>query len=103
MRQAGASRRRLRVTPAGGEGLVLRRDASLEAALRRVEAEGPGTAVRIVVNRAWWDALSEAERTGYRRRCEAVGMELGADDRISRHFVEVIGSEEPPLSSERRT
>ena len=82
---------------------MLRRNSSLEDALRQVETERPGTAGRIVVNRAWWDGLSEAERTAYRRRCDAVGVALGADDRISRHYVEVTGSDEPPLSSEQRT
>ena len=46
--------------------------------------------------------LSEHERDAYHKRCTDRGIELTADDRISRHFVEIIDGGEPPLSSERR-
>lgn len=80
----------------------MRRRESLEEALHDVEAGTLTGATRIVVSRTWWDALSDAERDEYHRRCLDQGVELSADDRISRHFVEVVGRDDPPLSTERR-
>lgn len=81
---------------------MMDRRPSLEAALRDLEAGTLG-AIRIVVSRRWWDALSARERDAYYRRCLERGVALGADDRISAHFVEVVvGGDSPPLSSERR-
>jgi hypothetical protein len=76
---------------------------SLSEALASVEAGAVTPGSRIVVSWTWWDALSEAERDGYRARCAAYGVNLNADHRISRHFVEIADSGDPPLSSEQRT
>ena len=76
---------------------------SLADALAKVEAGEVTRGSRIVVSWGWWDQLSELERDAYRARCEAHGIGLSADHRISRHFVEIADSGDPPLSSERRT
>lgn len=82
----------------------MQRRTTLDAALRDVEAGALSKVTRIVVSRAWWDALSDSERDDYQRRSLDGGVELSTDHRISRHFVEVIGEEgEPPLSSESLT
>lgn len=84
----------------------MQRRTSLDEALRDIDAGTLKGVSRIVVSRGWWDALSGTERDAYRRRCLTGGIELSADDRISRHFVEVVeGGDKgggPPLSSERR-
>jgi hypothetical protein len=81
--------------------MITRRD-TLEQALREVEAKALRGASTVVVNRRWWDGLSVAERDTYRRRADRSGIEIRADDEISRHFVEVRwGDEGPPLLSER--
>jgi hypothetical protein len=76
---------------------------SLSEALASVEAGEVTPGSRVVVAWSWWDELSEAERDAYRARCAALGIGLNADHRISRHFVEIADSGDPPLSSERRT
>jgi hypothetical protein len=76
---------------------------SLDDALAELAARAPARSARIVVSWSWWDALSEPERQAYRSRCDQCGVRLSADHRISRHFVEVVGDDEPPLSSEYRT
>jgi hypothetical protein len=85
---------------------VMRRRTSLPEALRDLEADTLSGVSRVVVSTAWWDALSGAERDDYQRRAAALGVALSADDRISRHFVELVSRDEeggtPPLSSERR-
>lgn len=81
---------------------MTRRSQTLDDAIAEIDH---GTLVdvdRIVVSRAWWDALSVAERNTYRQRCIDRSVQLSADDNISRHFVEVVTKDEPPLSSERR-
>ena len=75
---------------------------TLEEALAEVHAGAVPTGSRIVVNWTWWDELSEVERNAYQSRCDARGVRLSTDHRISRHFVEVSGPETLPLSSERR-
>lgn len=82
--------------------LMTTRSQTLDDALAAIEKRQLTSVSRIVVSRAWWDALSSGERSAYRNRCSGLGVELSADDRISRHFVEVITKDEPPLSSERR-
>ena len=82
---------------------MTRRYHSLDEALGEIDAGALARNCRLVVSWAWWDALSETEREAYRSRCDARGVRLSADHRISRHFVEVAGLEEPPLSSEFRT
>jgi hypothetical protein len=81
---------------------VTQRSPSLDTALADIDSGTPRRVSRIVVSREWWDALSEHERDAYHKRCTDRGIELTADDRISRHFVEIIDGGEPPLSSERR-
>jgi hypothetical protein len=80
--------------------------ASLDDALRDIEAGTVSGVSRIVVNRPWWDALSGAERDSYRRRAGAAAVTLSADTLISRHFVEMVEKSDeggtPPLSSEHR-
>ena len=78
------------------------RYTTLEEALAAIQAGAIPNGSRIVVSWGWWDALSEAERNAYQSRCDAGGVRLSADHRISRHFVEVSGPETPPLSSEHR-
>ncbi len=75
---------------------------SLHDALTDVE-EGALTDVSdIVASHQWWNARPTAEHTNHTRRCARHGIELRADDGMSRHFVEVLGeSGEPPLSSEQ--
>ena len=74
---------------------------SLDEALAELDAGALANMGRIVVSWAWWDALSEAQRDTYRSRCDARGVRLSADHQISRHFVEVSGPDDTPLSSER--
>ena len=81
---------------------MTQRCESLDAALGQIDAGTLANSCRIVVSWGWWDALSEVERDAYRTRCDARGVRLSADHRISRHFVEVADAGDPPLSSERR-
>ena len=76
---------------------------TLSDALASAEAGEVRAGSRIIVSWAWWDSLSEAERDAFRARCAAYGIKLNADHRISRHFVEIVDAEDPPLSSELRT
>ena len=81
----------------------MRRRTSLHDALLEIEGGTLTDVSRIVVNRRWWDGLPAAMQDDYQRRCEQRGIDLHADDAMSRHFVEVIGnSGGPPLSTERR-
>jgi hypothetical protein len=85
---------------------MMQRRSTLDEALRDIEAGVLARASRIIVSRRWWDALSTAERDRYHHRAAALGVELSADELISRHFVEVVDvadeEDTPPLSSERR-
>jgi predicted phosphohydrolase len=82
--------------------MVIRHD-TLRQALAEIDSGSLTGASAIVVNRAWWEALSRGEQEDYRRACERHDLDLRADARLSKHFVEVIISPaEPPLSSERR-
>ena len=75
---------------------------SLDEALGAIDTGAAVGNYRVVVSWTWWDALPEAEQDAYRARCEALRVRLIADHRISRHYVEVTTSDEPPLSSEYR-
>jgi hypothetical protein len=75
---------------------------SLEDALTAIGGATVVSDCRLVVSWEWWDALPEAERQAYLARCETLRVRLLADHRISRHFVEVSDSDQPPLSSEYR-
>ena len=85
----------------------MQRRSTLEDTLGDVEAGRLAGVSRVVVNRAWWEGLSRAERDAFHGRCDRRGIGVSADDRISRHFVEVIEESDeggrPPLSSERPT
>ena len=78
------------------------RYTTLDEALATIHAGAVPNGSRVVVSWAWWDALSEAERNTYESRCDARGVRLSTDHRISRHFVEVSSPETLPLSSEHR-
>jgi hypothetical protein len=81
---------------------MTRRYHSIDEALGEIDGGAIARNCRLVVSWAWWDALSETEREAYRNRCDARGVRLSADHRISRHFVEMAALEEPLLSSEYR-
>jgi hypothetical protein len=82
--------------------IMTRRSQSLTEALADLDAGTLANVARIVVSEDWWEALSDGERSTYTRRCADRGITLSTDDRISRHFVELVGRNDPPLSSERR-
>lgn len=82
---------------------MIRRRDSLRATLDEIEGGILQGVEVVVVNRGWWDELSGAERSALRERCERCHITLSADDRLSRHFVELGDGPAPPaLSSERR-
>jgi hypothetical protein len=82
---------------------VIRRRTSLQQALSQVEDGALADVSTIVVNRGWWEALTAAARDGYQTRCTRQGIQLLADDRLSRNYVEVIGGpDRTPESTERR-
>lgn len=78
------------------------RSRTLTDALAELEAGTLANVARIVVNSDWWESLSRTERATYTRRCADRAITLSTDDRISRHFVELVDRNDPPLSSERR-
>ena len=82
--------------------IMTRRSQSRTEALADLDAGTLANVARIVVSEDWWEALSDGERSTYTRRCADRGITLSTDDRISRHFVELVGRNDPPLSSERR-
>jgi hypothetical protein len=79
--------------------MIARRD-TLEQALGDIEADTLAGASTIVVNLEWWNSLSVAEQEAYRHRADKARVELRADDTLSRHFVEVRGGDERPVSTE---
>ena len=78
--------------------MIQRRD-SLAVALREVEARELDAST-IVVSRRWWDTLSAVEQSSYQARAARAEIELRVDEDISRHFVEIRGRDEGPLSTE---
>ena len=81
--------------------MIVRRD-NLEAALGEIEAERLVGASTIVVNLHWWRGLPVAQQEAYRVRVDRAGLTLAADERLSRHYVEVRGRDEgPDLTTER--
>lgn len=82
--------------------MIERRDC-LKDVLSEIEHGGLADVSAVVVSRSWWDSLSPQEQSRYARRCAQREIELRADDRLSVHFVEVIGGRaDPPLSTERQ-
>lgn len=65
---------------------------SLRVALFEIEVGMLAEVSRIVVSRQWWDGLPVPEQDGYQRRCVQQGIELRVSDRMTRHFVEVLGA-----------
>lgn len=82
---------------------MIKRRTTLEEALGEIESGVLTGVTAIVVNQEWWQHLTSTVQSGYRRRCTRSGVDLRADDALSRHFVELASdSREPPLSTERR-
>jgi hypothetical protein len=82
---------------------MIKRRTTLEAALDEIESGELGGVTAIVVNREWWQFLPSGSQNGFRKRCADQGVDLRADDKLSRHFVELASDrDEPPLSTEHR-
>jgi len=82
---------------------MIKRRTSLEWALVELEDGSIGGVSAIVVNLGWWERQSAVVQGAYRHRCAKLGIELRADDALSRHFVELgSGRDDPPLSTEYR-
>lgn len=69
---------------------MVRRD-SLEAALQQIEDGALRNTSCIVFGRVWWDQLSTAQRTTYRKRAKKAHVSLRSDSMLGNHFVEVRG------------
>ena len=82
---------------------MIKRRTTLEEALGEIESGVLGGVTAIVVNREWWQFLPAGDQSGFRKRCAKHGVDLRADDALSRHFVELASDrDEPPLSTEHR-
>lgn len=82
---------------------MIKRRTTLEAALEEIESGELAGVTAIVVNREWWQFLTADSQSGFRKRCAQHGVDLRADDKLSRHFVELASDrDEPPLSTEHR-
>jgi predicted methyltransferase len=82
---------------------MIKRRTTLDEALVEIESGVLDGVKAIVVNAEWWESQSKHEQNGYRLRCDGHGIQLRADEALSRHFVELASdSPEPPLSTERR-
>ena len=82
---------------------MIKRRTTLEEALGEIESGALAGVTAIVVNREWWQFLPAGDQNGFRRRCAQHGVDLRADDALSRHFVELASDTgEPPLSTEHR-
>jgi CheY-like chemotaxis protein len=88
--------------PATTSGPLLRRD-SLDAALSEIEQGDAGETMSIVFGRAWWEQLSAAAQTRYRKRATRARVNLRSDSMLGNHFVEVRGPtrDDVGLSTER--
>ena len=84
------------VAPPSNGGPLLRR-ASLEEALSEIEHGKLGESSCIVFGRAWWQALTAAERMAYRSRAKAVRVSLRSDSEIGEDHVEIRGRYRPDL------
>jgi hypothetical protein len=82
---------------------MIRRYPTLDDALRDIEGGTLQGVTAITMNREWWQTLPIGAQTEYRRRCARAGVELRADQALSRHFVELVdGKGDSPLDSEHR-
>ena len=82
---------------------MIRRRTTLEEALHEIESERIVGVTAIVVNLEWWQKLPTGVQSEFRKRCARRGVDLRADEAISRHFVELSSDRnEPPLSTEHR-
>lgn len=82
---------------------MIKRRTTLEEALGEIESGVLTGVTAIVVNQEWWQQLPSTTQGEFRRRCTRNGVDLRADDALSRHFVELASdSREVPLSTERR-
>ena len=82
---------------------MIRRRTTLVEALQEIEAGELAGVTAIVVNREWWELLPSGTQSEFRKRCARHGVDLRADDALSRHFVELASDRgEPPLSTEHR-
>jgi hypothetical protein len=82
---------------------MIRRRTTLEEALDEIESEKLEGVTAIVVNLEWWQQLPLGTQNDFRRRCTRRGVDLRADEALSRHFVELASDRhEPPLSTEQR-
>ena len=81
---------------------IARRD-SLGVALSDIEKGTLGGTTDIVFGRDWWEHLSRAERSVYRKRAKQARVSLRSDSLIGSHFVEVRGPsrDDIGLSTER--
>ena len=79
--------------------MIARRE-SLTQALGEVEKRALTGVSTVVVSRQWWDGLSPNEQDEYRGRAARADVVLRVDEAISRHFVEIRGKEDGPLSTE---
>jgi len=82
---------------------MIKRRTTLEDALEEIESGVLLGVTAIVVNQEWWQQLTRTVQGGYRKRCTRSGVDLRADDALSRHFVELATDQaQAPLSTERR-
>ena len=82
---------------------MIRRRTTLEEALGEIEAGELMGVTAIVVNLEWWQQLPNGKQSEFRKRCVRRGVDLRADEALSRHFVELASDRrEPPLSTEHR-
>jgi len=81
---------------------MMRRD-SLDSALLEIERGDLARVSSIVFGRAWWEQLSRAEQTGFRKRAKEARVNLRSDSLLGNHFVEVRGPsrDDIGLSTER--
>ena len=68
---------------------ALHRRASLDAALGEIENGTARETVSIIVGRDWWNGLTSAEQSPYRKRAKKVGARLLANRRLIGRGVEV--------------
>lgn len=75
---------------------------SLDVALTRIEGGTDGDVTGIVVGRHWWDDLTRAEQTPYRRRAKQARVTLRKAARLSDQRVEVRSSDSGDPSAKRK-